>query len=96
MKLALCHPSGTCNLAVVPRFVENLCTPVISMKYFVYYSDHFYCLISKKEMCIYQHLFVEHYQRILDLTTDIAPNALEIFTKYYCSRLWMVSPSSYQ
>jgi len=82
MKLALCHSSGTCNLEVVPRFVENLCTPVISVKYLVYYSDHFYCPISKKGMCLNQHIFVEHDQQILDLTTDLAPNALGIFTRY--------------
>ena len=67
---------------MVPRFVENSCTPVISVKYFVSYSDHFYFLISKKEMCVYQHFFVEHDQQIVDLTTDVVPNALEIFTKY--------------
>lgn len=53
------------------------------MKYFVYYSDdNFHCLISKKEMYIFKHTFVEHDQQILDLTTDLSPNALEIFTKY--------------
>jgi hypothetical protein len=36
-----------------------------------YIDDRFYCLISKKEMYTYKHVFVEHEQQIIDLTTAL-------------------------
>ena len=39
MELASCHPSGAENFEVAPRFLENLCTPVLKRILFIVLND---------------------------------------------------------
>jgi len=36
VKPAPCHPSGAYNLEVAPRFLENLCTPLLHKYIYIY------------------------------------------------------------
>ena len=37
MEFILCHPSGTWNFDVAPRFLENVCIPGVSIYLFSIY-----------------------------------------------------------